>query len=139
MKCCSVCKTEKPDTDFNKKSSNKDGLERYCKDCHRLKNRQHYNNNKSSYKAQSEKYRKELNAWYEELKQSLKCVVCGETKYWRLSFHHTDPSTKEYDVSQMVVARKSRESIISEIEKCICVCHNCHSDIHYELRNRSVV
>ena len=42
MKMCCTCKQEKPESEFNKKNSTKDKLERYCKDCHRDRNKQHY-------------------------------------------------------------------------------------------------
>lgn len=42
MKICSCCKDEKPRDQFNKESSRKDGLQRYCKECVRKKSAERY-------------------------------------------------------------------------------------------------
>lgn len=138
MKLCSTCKIEKSREEFNKKSANTDGLERYCKECHRARNRAHYDDNKDAYKTSAKHFKAQLKEWYQELKSNVRCSRCGDSKPWRLSFHHTDPSAKEGTVSQMVMDNKSRAKVLAEIEKCIVVCHNCHADIHYE-ENRSLV
>ena len=78
MKQCCRCKEHKPLTDFNKKSANPDGLERYCKICHRAKNKKHYEANKAKYVEQSMRYRKQYVEWYKNLKLELKCERCGE-------------------------------------------------------------
>lgn len=86
MKKCCRCQKEKPVTDFNKKSANKDGFERYCKDCHRIANRKHYCANKGAYIAQSTRRRKEMRVWFKELKSKLLCERCGNDKPWRLMY-----------------------------------------------------
>lgn len=134
MKICSTCKREKPLDAFNKKSANADGRERYCKECHRTRNRVHYGDNKDAYKASARKFKLSLRDWYQTLKRGKQCICCGETKYWRLSFHHINTDDKDMEVSQMVIKNVSRARILAEIEKCVVVCHNCHSDIHHEER-----
>ncbi|KKL79443.1 hypothetical protein LCGC14_2014800 [marine sediment metagenome] len=94
MKICNKCNEEKPLNEFNRKSANADGLERYCKDCHRIVNRAHYRANKQAYKDRAKKNRLALRSWYKELKSTYKCLECDENKPWRLTFHHTDPSKK---------------------------------------------
>jgi Mor family transcriptional regulator len=55
-----------------------------------------------------------------------KCSVCGETRYWVLEFHHI--SNKEFDIGNN---RHSRFSLLEqETKKCICLCSNCHREIH---------
>jgi hypothetical protein len=59
-----------------------------------------------------------------------KCIICGYDKCQRaLSFHHIDPSSKEFDLSTNGLTR-SWEKIQKEIEKCVLVCANCHMEIH---------
>lgn len=132
MKLCCTCKIEKPKVEFNKKSSMKDGLERYCKECHRKHNRKHYLDKAENYKATAKKWKLVKSEWWSNYKQSLQCIICGESRHWCLDFHHTDPSTKESNVSQMVVQNRSQEAILEEVSKCIVVCRNCHADIHYK-------
>ena len=132
MKTCCRCKIEKTEMEFNKKSISVDGLERYCKDCHREKNRLHYARTKEKYIASAKRYKQNLKNWFKELKGSLKCEMCGETKPWRLTFHHSNPLEKETEISSMVQNHCSKKRILQEINKCQVLCHNCHSDVHYE-------
>lgn len=134
MKTCSTCKIEKIESEFNKKSSMKDGLERYCKQCHRARNQKHYEDKKQDYKDSARKWKQEKLEWWKEYKQQFRCSICNETRTWCIDFHHTDPSVKEASVSSMVTTNRSKEQIIEEISKCIPVCRNCHADIHYKLR-----
>jgi hypothetical protein len=132
MKQCCRCKQDKPLTEFNKKSANPDGLERYCKECHRAKNKKHYEANKAKYVEQSMRYRKQYLEWYKNLKLELACVRCGENHPAVLDFHHTDPDGKDGSVSQMIISRVSKETILAEMAKCIVLCSNCHRKEHYE-------
>lgn len=57
-----------------------------------------------------------------------KCGICGYSKCIQaLHFHHLDPSTKKFGVSS---STSDRDTYIEELRKCICVCSNCHSEIH---------
>lgn len=136
MKKCCRCKEEKSEVEFNKKTSNPDGLERYCKECHRKKNQRHYQNNKKKYKTSANKHKRDRRSWYQEIKSTLKCFICSEDKPWRLGFHHLDPTEKELEISLMISKGTSKQKIIEEMNKCIVVCHNCHADIHHKLNNQ---
>lgn len=58
-----------------------------------------------------------------------KCQVCGYDKYYgALEFHHLDPSEKDCDWGKL--RKKKWEDIKHELDKCICVCANCHREIH---------
>ena len=64
-----------------------------------------------------------------------KCSMCNESRPWVLSFHHTDPSQKENHIHDL---RKGRLSLLEkEIEKCICVCENCHRKIHNDNKDET--
>lgn len=59
-----------------------------------------------------------------------KCMLCGYDKCSRaLSFHHLDPSKKDFGLSERGLTR-SWERIKKEIDKCILVCANCHMELH---------
>lgn len=132
MKQCNTCHETKPLSEFNKKSSTKDGLERYCKSCHQARNKKHYEANKQTYIATAMKWQQVKREWWVEYKKTLSCSVCGESRHWCLDFHHLDPSEKDDTVSQMVVHNCSTERILEEVSKCVVVCRNCHADIHYK-------
>lgn len=43
-------------------------------------------------------------------------------------FHHTDPSTKEFDWNRL--QRRSIKNILREIQKCVLICGECHAIEH---------
>ena len=59
-----------------------------------------------------------------------KCEVCGYDKCKEaLEFHHLDPSQKDFGIGSDGCTR-SWEKVKEELDKCICVCANCHREIH---------
>jgi hypothetical protein len=65
------------------------------------------------------------------------CECCGENNFFKLEFHHLDSEKKEFNINEL---KSGRWSIIElEIKKCILVCRNCHTEIHYNdvIENRS--
>lgn len=61
-----------------------------------------------------------------------KCQHCGYNKYiGALDFHHIDPNEKDYGISR---STKSFERRKQELDKCLCLCKNCHRTEHYKLR-----
>ena len=61
-----------------------------------------------------------------------KCVVCNYDKCQNaLHFHHINPKTKNFTVSDAFSRRGyTEEEVQAEIKKCILVCANCHAEIH---------
>ena len=60
---CRVCKIEKQEEQFPKKTTKKDGSSlrnTICKPCQRLVSKKHYNENKDAYLAKNEKKKKEF-------------------------------------------------------------------------------
>ncbi len=53
---------------------------------------------------------------------------CGEARAVCLDFHHRDPDTKKFALSD--AETRSIANIDREIKKCILVCANCHRVIH---------
>ena len=57
-----------------------------------------------------------------------KCEICSYDKSFRaLQFHHIDPSTKDFNIGGVT---SMNEDVKKELDKCILVCANCHSEIH---------
>lgn len=57
-----------------------------------------------------------------------KCEICGYSKCIRaLEFHHTNPNDKDFTISGKSL---SFEKLKNEVDKCMLVCSNCHSEIH---------
>lgn len=62
-----------------------------------------------------------------------KCEVCGYDKFYgALEFHHVNPKEKEFDWKKLRL--RNWESIKFELDKCVCVCANCHREIHNEIQ-----
>lgn len=115
MKKCSICGEMKDEQEFLIKRQNKDGsivLCSRCKKCHSEQEMERY-------------YKKQ--AFIDSKKTP--CAKCGENRIRCLSFHHIDPANKDFTIGQL---RKSSFDIIEkEIDKCICLCLNCHHEFHY--------
>ncbi len=64
------------------------------------------------------------------------CQKCGYDKCWRaLHFHHVDPKLKEFNIFECRPGYKkvrNWELLKKEINKCILLCSNCHTEIHAE-------
>ena len=60
-------------------------------------------------------------------------MICGETEPVCLDFHHIDPNEKDFTIGKH--RNKSKENLMKEIEKCVCICANCHRKIHAGIIN----
>jgi predicted HNH restriction endonuclease len=59
-----------------------------------------------------------------------KCIFCGYSRcIGALEFHHLSPEEKDFSIASTGTT-KSWERIKKELDKCICVCANCHREIH---------
>lgn len=59
-----------------------------------------------------------------------KCYLCGkEYPNYTYEFHHIDPSTKSYSLSNPTTRAKS--AYPEEAKKCCMVCANCHREIEH--------
>ena len=132
-KICSRCGESKNLNAFNKCSSRKDGRQTFCKECNRKSGQNYYGKNKEQFAARNKKARQELRDWFSDLKSSMQCTKCAEDHPGCLEFHHPDDD-KDDHVSRMVSNMCSKERIFTEIEKCICLCANCHRKLHWNTR-----
>ena len=63
------------------------------------------------------------------------CQCCGYNKCNSvLVLHHLDPDKKDFALGSVRSNPKSWYKIVEELRKCILVCHNCHSEIHSDMR-----
>lgn len=60
------------------------------------------------------------------------CALCGkEYPEYVYDFHHIDPSTKEFGISENGLTQ-SKEKTFQEAKKCVMLCSNCHRVVHHE-------
>ena len=130
MKKCTICRKTKDKSEFNKRSSAKDGLQNNCRQCSNVVSQRHYDVNKSSYFKRRKKSRKDKRSFINEIKKSAKCKLCSEDETCCLDFHHRDPKEKDFELGIAANLGRSKERILKEIAKCVVVCANCHRKIH---------
>jgi hypothetical protein len=73
-------------------------------------------------------------AWLDEYKSFRGCFICGEERPWRLVFHHL---TSKHDELASLRRSAGWDRILAEVPRCIVLCANCHSDVHYNMRVES--
>lgn len=115
MKVCSICGKLKDENEFFIQRKNKDGsviLRSECKSCH----------------SEGEMERYYLKQAFIDGKKT-PCAKCGENRIRCLSFHHVNPNEKDFTIGK--IRKSSRDIIAQEIEKCVCLCLNCHHEFHY--------
>lgn len=62
--------------------------------------------------------------------QSGGCFFCEEFEPICLDAHHVDPTLKKFEISAALKNVVSINNFKLELQKCICVCSNCHRKIH---------
>ena len=128
MKTCTICKTEKPLKEFNKKLRSKDGKQPQCRDCGKERSRSYYyKNSKKHISATVRRNRKVRNAYRQLILDYLRthsCIDCGESDPIVLDFDHVN-GNKRCDVSRLIY-NGTEKQIMNEIAKCVVRCANCH-------------
>lgn len=56
------------------------------------------------------------------------CEKCGEQRLYLIQFHHIDPKTKLFNITE---GGSKNRNIEQEVKKCVCLCSNCHDEFHY--------
>ena len=127
-KLCSICKTIKPVSCFDKNKSKKFGLHSNCKVCRKPETKRWYSAHKEE---QLKRVRKNAKSARKELELFLinyflhhPCIDCDEKDILVLEFDHL--RDKDRDIGSMMRSRVSLSSIKKEIEKCVVRCSSCH-------------
>ena len=89
-----------------------------------------YIQHKERLMSKQKKGRKDRSLWFDELCKGIHCRVCLESERCALDFHHVDPNTKEYGISNLIRRRSKPEKILAEVRKCVVLCSNCHRKYH---------
>ena len=60
-----------------------------------------------------------------------RCCICGFDAFQEaLEFHHVDPSTKSFGLTDSNAVTKALEKQLEEARKCVLLCANCHRGVH---------
>jgi hypothetical protein len=119
---CKYCGEDKNETDFEVANvvNGKEYRRKKCRTC--------------KVKTQRTRVRK-IAAEHKDLKKGKICSICGFSDHRALQYHHRDPKTKKFNVSDAIRLGYGMDSILAEIEKCDILCANCHSILHYKQHN----
>lgn len=121
-KVCSKCKRVLPLEMFWKDKTNSTGYCGWCKEC---KGQYIYSRRGRSLQLRQINRRSKQEVLTEA---KTPCLKCGETRWYLIQYHHVDPATKAIKHS---MRNYSLEQIENEIEKCVCLCANCHIEFHH--------
>lgn len=132
MKRCKTCGEVKPFSEFHAtRRKGKEGfvLKSDCKICHRRKKRD-----------RDQQVNQEYDKWFKTIPKI--CEKCGEIRPYLIDFHHMNPALKTMEISQIrskswSVKRKI-EVALTEIDKCIQLCSNCHREFHHLERHHQI-
>lgn len=59
------------------------------------------------------------------------CGLCDEKSPCCLVAHHREPGGKDFNIGDACTGKKySARRVAAELEKCVCVCLNCHAKLH---------
>ena len=144
FKKCSKCKQTLPIDNFWKNKTSNDGYQSYCKSCMKIRTANYQKTHPDKMKEYSKK------SWWKHREEkingdrirmdnrqvfldSLKtpCIKCGEKRPWVIQFHHKDNSQKSFGIGNWANYHKSKNDVINEVKKCVCLCANCHKEFHY--------
>jgi predicted HNH restriction endonuclease len=123
---CYKCKNEKDTSEFYRDRTRPNGFAALCKTCTKERDRDRQDYLKKYRREYGRKYKQKAKDFIWSLKTP--CVNCGESDPACIDFHHRNPEEKEFHVGRM--QGKSEAKIIKEVEKCVCLCANCHRKLH---------
>lgn len=128
-KICSKCKQTFNIDQFSFVNRKKGTRHCQCNVCKRNTAKQSYARHKKRVIEKSRQRTDIHNQWFREFKKKLICCICGEKDWVCLDFHHINPKEKLFGLN---ISRRyrSRKDLINEINKCACVCSNCHRKVH---------
>lgn len=141
-KRCPKCKRTLPVSMFYKDKVRYDGCQVYCKECAKIKSKKYWRENKDILKdGKRKEYRQEKYKKLTSIMNELKingCAICGYNECTAaLDFHHVNPEDKKFQLSMQGLNR-TNEKIVEELSKCILLCKNCHTKVHYTKRGRKI-
>src|SRR5690606_24931558 len=70
----------------------------------------------------------EIKLYVHRYKWFRQCAYCEENEPRALQFHHIDPSTKSFNISN--ATDYPLAAVKAEMDKCELICANCHFKLH---------
>lgn len=135
MKQCTQCKQWKDESLFNKQAWKKDGLNIYCRECQRSRQRDYYEKVDRSKQirrsmANNQQRVEKISRFILDFLLRHPCVDCGEVDPIVLTFDHVQ-GEKKFCISHYRFHTLSLKVVQEEIRKCEVRCVNCHTRRHF--------
>ena len=127
-KICTLCKEEHSISEYVWKNKALNKKHPWCDSCRKEKSRLHYKKHQEKNILRTKKNKQKSLDWYKSVKKDLFCCNCGESDDSCLDFHHIDSTEKEFNISE--IKKESIQRIRNELNKCACLCANCHRKHH---------
>ena len=123
---CHLAGIAQPIEDFHWQ---KKGVRRHsqCKKCTSETRKRQYEENKEEKKRYMREYMTDRKKLIDSHKTP--CLVCGESDPICIDFHHVNPDNKFKAIAALRF--HAWETVLAEINKCVCVCANCHRKIEW--------
>ncbi|MEK6935656.1 MAG: hypothetical protein AABW67_02630 [Nanoarchaeota archaeon] len=87
-----------------------------------------------------ELYQKRRKDFLLTYKLNKKCSLCDYNKHPEiLQFHHKDKYKKNFTIGNLELHKRNSLEFKKEIDKCILLCPNCHSLLHWKVRKEEVI
>jgi hypothetical protein len=125
-KKCVTCGFVRPVSDFNPRTSARDGLQDRCRPC----TKEWYSANRIEHGVNT---RRRKASHRQDIVDRVRlhlldhpCVDCGATDLRVLDFDHRDPGTKLASVGRLLGQGRPWPAIDAEMAKCDVRCANCH-------------
>lgn len=133
MRTCIRCGLTKEESEFNWRNIEKGYLQSVCQPCQCEDSRNRDREDvRMSNKLSREKGVERDQEFVLNYLSNHPCTVCGETDISVLTFHHVDPETKQYNISDMIAHGYAIETIQREIDRCEVLCWNDHMRLEQE-------
>ena len=84
------------------------------------------------------RYQRGVATKLQEYKAGQSCVVCGESDVACLTFHHRVPGEKDFAIGDLRKLGLSWPKLLRELQKCDCLCANCHAKLESKRRGAVV-
>lgn len=124
---CKKCGRELPIEMFElEHTQNGDRRRHTCRECRNEYKKAWRREHPEIHVAQETRRIKRVREWQNSLKTP--CIICGESEPVCIDWHHLDPDTKSFTIGANF--NKAKNLILEEIQKCVCLCANCHRKVH---------
>lgn len=91
----------------------------------------HFVDNREQYKESSLSWKRKRVEKFQEFRQTLSCIKCGENRAPCLEFHHPNFREGKEPCISYLVRRVSWEKLMEAIKECDVLCANCHKMEHW--------